>query len=100
MTKIVKKDATKLVQKIDDTAVVRASGSWNVFLRPNTDKFKPLMTSAMAKFATRYAPFDIKIVDLYRTIAINSKPFRTTARIPMTSIKTSNHMERVSAIPP
>ena len=88
MTKIVKKDVTKLVKKIDDIAVVRASGSWNLYVRPNIDEFKPLMRSEMVKFAIRYAPFDINIVDLYRTIAIKSKPFRTTARIPMTSIKT------------
>ena len=80
--------------------MVRASGNWNVCLRPNIDEFKLLMRSEMATFATRYAPLDLNIVDLYRTIAIKRKPFRTTARIPITRIKTSNHVGHVSAIPP
>ena len=66
--------------------MVRASGNWNVCLRPNIDEFKLLMRSEMVTFATRYAPFDIKNVDLYRTIAIKSQPFRTTPRIAITSI--------------
>ena len=99
MTKIVRNDEIELVQIMENIALVRFSEIWNDFLRLNSEEFKPVRRSAIAMFATKYAPFDVKIVDLYRTIAIKSEPLRTTARIPMTVVKISNHVRLVTAIP-
>ena len=54
----------------------------------------------MATFATKYAPFDVKIVDVFRNMAIKSRPFKTTARIPMTVVKIPYGVILVSATPP
>ena len=53
----------------------------------------------MARFAIKYAPLDVKIVDLYRTIAIKSRTFETTARIPITVVKISYDVIFVPTIP-
>ena len=87
ITKIVRKDASRLVNKIDNMAFFRAWGSLNAIWRPHREEFKPVRRSAMARFAIKYAPLEVKIVDLYCTIAIKSRPFRTKVRIPMTVIK-------------
>ena len=53
----------------------------------------------MARFAIKYAPLHVKIVDLYRTIAIKSRPFETTARIPMTVVKIWYDLTLVPSVP-
>ena len=99
MTKIVRNDEIAMVLIIENIALVRFSENWNDFLRFNSEEFKPVRRSAIAMFATKYAPFDVKIVDLYLTIAIKSMPFRTSARIATTIVKISNHVRLVSSIP-
>ena len=79
MKKIVKSDVGKLVQKIVYIAFVGVFENWNSFLSLRGVELKPVTRSTIAKFATKYEPFDVKIVNLYRTIAIKSKLFNTTA---------------------